>query len=245
MKPSLKIAFVGTAGWSVPRSVAGEFPDDGTHLERYARVLPCAEINSSFYRMPKLGTWAKWAAAVPESFRFAVKAPKTLTHGGLVVRREEIAAFLEGATQLGDRLGPLLFQFPPKQIFDAKLVGVLLNNLRQDFTGAVAVEPRHASWFTDGATALLREFDIARVATDPARVPEAAVPLPSRLLTYYRWHGSPRIYYSAYTVEQVENLHAEVARFAEVSDEVWVIFDNTAMGAAAANALELMRTPML
>ncbi|HEY0796748.1 MAG TPA: DUF72 domain-containing protein, partial [Acidisarcina sp.] len=71
---------VGTAGWSIPRDWVGSFEDSGPHIERYSKVLSCAEINSSFHRSHRPGTYAKWAAAVPDDFLFSVKVPRTITH---------------------------------------------------------------------------------------------------------------------------------------------------------------------
>jgi len=71
---------VGCAGWAIPRQHAHRFPEQGTHLERYARRLPAVEINSSFYRSYQPKTYARWAASVPEHFRFAVKVPREITH---------------------------------------------------------------------------------------------------------------------------------------------------------------------
>ena len=72
--------FVGTAGWSIPRAVAHRFPTDGTALERYAAILPIAEINSSLHRPHRIATWERWRNSVPEDFRFSVKLPKQVTH---------------------------------------------------------------------------------------------------------------------------------------------------------------------
>ncbi len=69
---------IRTAGWTVPKDVADRFPAAGSHLERYAGVFNAAEINTSFYRPHKPETYARWADAVPEGFRFAVKFPRTL-----------------------------------------------------------------------------------------------------------------------------------------------------------------------
>ena len=138
---------IGTAGWSIPRVLAGEFAGEGSHLERYGRVLNCAEINGSFYKLPRAGTWAKWAASVPEGFRFAVKAPRAVTHeGGL--RLEDAGAlrgFLEAVKGLGEKVGPLLFQLPPKLAFDEGVARAFFAGLREEFRGEVVVEPRHAS----------------------------------------------------------------------------------------------------
>ena len=228
---------VGTAGWSIPRALAGEFPGEGRHLERYARRLHCAEINSSFYKMPRVGTWQRWAASVQEEFRFAVKAPRTITHeGGLRDAGAELETFLAGARLLGEKLGPLLFQLPPKLAFDEVVAAPFFETLRALHDGAVALEPRHASWFSEDVAEMLGRFHVARVAADPARVPEAAIPGGWPGLRYWRLHGSPRIYYSAYTREYLESL----AR--QVREDDWVIFDNTASGAGAGNAVELADT---
>ncbi len=66
--------YIGTAGWSIPKQYADEFPSAGTHLARYSKNLNCTEINSSFYRSHRFSTWAKWADSVPNDFRFSVKA---------------------------------------------------------------------------------------------------------------------------------------------------------------------------
>jgi len=71
---------VGTAGWSIPRASAERAPGDGTHLQRYARVLACSEINSSFHRSHRAAVYAKWAASTPSGFRFSVKLPRAITH---------------------------------------------------------------------------------------------------------------------------------------------------------------------
>ena len=71
---------IATAGWSIPRACAARFPGDGTHLQRYAGVLPGAEINTSFHRGIARETYAHWASQTPRSFRFAVKLPREITH---------------------------------------------------------------------------------------------------------------------------------------------------------------------
>jgi hypothetical protein len=76
---------IGTAGWSVHARYGDRVPPGGSHLERYARVLDAVEINSSFYRPHKRGTYERWAAAVPQGFRFAVKLPKAVTHQARLV----------------------------------------------------------------------------------------------------------------------------------------------------------------
>src|SRR4051812_31342296 len=100
---------IGTAGWSIPRVSALHCPDGGTHLERYARLFNCAEINSSFHRPHAAATYAKWAASTPPDFRFAVKLPRTITHDEKLRRPQRpFVKFLAGTVGLGERRGPLL-----------------------------------------------------------------------------------------------------------------------------------------
>lgn len=231
---------IGTAGWSVARTLHARFPGEGTHLERYARVLPAAEINSSFYRPHRPELYAKWAAAVPRDFRFAVKIPKAITHERRLLDCEEpLAEFLDQAYALEERLGCLLVQLPPSLAYDDSLAGAFLAVLRALHDGPVALEPRHASWFEAEAQALLVEHDVARVAADPARVPEAAVPGGASSLVYHRLHGSPRIYWSDYDAAYLDALAARVAQDLTTAREVWCVFDNTAGGHALPNALGL------
>ena len=235
---------VGTAGWTIPRAHANDIPGEGSHLERYSRQLSCAEINSTFYRPSRESTWLRWVASVPDDFRFAVKAPKIISHEAALELTAESAAaldaFLAQARLLGPNLGPLLFQLPPSQSFDFNRARSFFENLSTLHVGPVVLEPRHATWFSAEADSLLSDLGIARAAADPAAVPEAAIPGGFRNLTYYRLHGSPRKYYSEYTREWLSRLSATLAS-QPAECEAWVIFDNTASGAALGNALELSR----
>lgn len=234
---------VGTAGWSIPRALAERFPGDGTHLARYARVMPCAEIDTSFYRSHARATYEKWASYTPAGFRFAVKTPRALTHEGrLRSARSGLEKFLDEVGGLGKKLGPLLVQLPPSLAFDSRSARAFFRLLRELHAGAVVCEPRHASWFEDRAEALLREFRVGRVATDPARLPAAAMPggwqgengKGRGATVYFRLHGTPKVYWSAYTPEQLDEWAGRVRPF--LGADLWCIFDNTAAGAALENA---------
>ena len=90
---------IGTAGWGIPSAQAQHFPTAGSHLERYAARFGAVEINSSFYRSHRPQTYAKWAASVPEHFRFAVKVPKSITHQHRLHNAEEpLTQFLSAPT---------------------------------------------------------------------------------------------------------------------------------------------------
>ena len=231
--------YVGTAGWNVPGIHARHFESEGTHLIRYSRRLNCAEINSCFYREHKAETYRKWAASVPDDFRFAVKAPRTITHEGelRVQGKEALERFLHQTSALGEKRGPVLLQVPPSLVFDKAVVLSFFSMLRRLYHGPAVLEPRHVSWFGGEADSILREFHVARVAADPAVAPEAAQPSGWPEPVYFRLHGSPRRYYSAYSEKFMSQL-AENLR--QLSTIAWCIFDNTASGAALGNALELI-----
>ena len=229
---------IGTAGWAIPRTVADRFAASGSALQRYAGRFDAAEINSTFYRPHRPDTYARWRDAVPEGFRFAVKLRRTVTHEKrLVGAGPDLAAFCKEVGALGERLGPLLVQLPPSFAFDEGVVARFFGELRQHTDGPAACEPRNASWFTPEAASVLAEHRIARVAADPAKVPEAALPGGWAGLRYHRLHGSPRMYYSSYDPEILASLATALTR--SDAAETWCIFDNTTSGAAAANALAL------
>ncbi|HEX6367771.1 MAG TPA: DUF72 domain-containing protein [Longimicrobium sp.] len=232
---------VGCAGWTLPRDVQSAFPAEGTHLQRYAARFPAVEINSSFHRPHRAATWARWAASAPPGFRFCAKLPKTITHElRLVDANEALATFLAESGGLGDALACLLVQLPPSLQFDAAVADGFFASLRARTAVAAVCEPRHPTWFSAEADGLLARWRVARVAADPARVPRAAEPGGWRGLAYYRLHGSPRIYYSAYDAEYLDALAARIRGDVDAGREVWCIFDNTAAGAATRNALDLM-----
>lgn len=230
---------VGTAGWSIPTQYASEFPRAGMHLERYAQRLGAVEINSSFYRPHLPRTYQRWAAMVPDNFRFSVKMPKEITHAQqLVAVAQPLTRFLSEAGVLGPKLGPLLVQLPPSLAYKGETAEAFFRQLRSTFDGLVACEPRHATWFTDEVETLLSHFRVARVAADPACAPRAAAPGGWPGLVYHRLHGSPKVYYSAYKTEYIADLGARIAAVT-ASAEVWCIFDNTARGEATNNACSL------
>jgi uncharacterized protein YecE (DUF72 family) len=230
---------VGCAGWSIPKEHAGRFPEEGSHLERYARRYPAVEINSSFYRPHRPATYARWAAETPDDFAFAVKVPKEITHKRrLVEAGEPLARFLDETSALGSKRGPLLVQLPPSLTFKAGVVSTFFSDLRSRFDGGLVCEPRHTSWFAPEPEQLLARFEMARVAADPAVQPQAAEPGGWGGLVYYRLHGSPEIYYSTYSDAAIDTL-ARTLRKAAAAAPTWCIFDNTALGAATDNALAL------
>jgi len=231
---------IGTAGWTLPRSTAPLFPGDGAHLARYGRVLKATEINSSFRRAHRRQTYARWAASVPDDFRFSVKLPKEITHVRRLVRVEALLnAFLCDVSGLNVRLGCLLVQLPPSLALIPDDADAFFSALRGHYQGDLAVEPRHVSWFAGDGEYLFQKHRLARVAADPARMVEAGIPGGWNGCVYWRLHGSPRTYYSAYSDADLSSIVAAVTTARRHARTTWCIFDNTALGAATGNALTL------
>ena len=239
---------VGTAGWSLPKQHLSLFASEAidtkrSHLDRYASRLHCVEINSSFHRPHRYSTWERWATTTPPHFRFAVKAPKAVTHTAKLVKTGGLLLeFFDAIRGLGNKLGPVLIQLPPKLVFDQCLADEFFTTVRELHAGSVVLEPRHASWFAAPVDRLLRSFEIARVAADPPKGSElAANPGGWSGLTYWRLHGAPRTYYSNYEENWLQAFSQKfhLLQTQHSAKETWVVFDNTALGYATANALWL------
>ncbi len=143
-RASVPAAYVGTSGWSYP-SWRGEFypakarPAD--FLRYYSERLPSVELNTSFYQLPSEEQFRAWAEQTPPEFRFAVMMSRRITHfGGL----DGVGTFCERVRALGDRLGPVLIQFPPSRPRDDGLLRLLLDSLDPELE--YAFEFRHESW---------------------------------------------------------------------------------------------------
>jgi uncharacterized protein YecE (DUF72 family) len=236
---------LGTAGWSVSARYLKEIPVGGSHLERYARAFPVAEITTSFYRHHKPETYARWARSVGADFGFAVKTPRALTHEGALVlgKSAVLDRFLAEVAGLEGKLRVLLVQLPPTLTFDAAEAGRFFRRLKAAVPPTVALvcEPRHITWAAASADQLLLALGVSRAAVDPARWTADAEPGGDRRLAYFRLHGSPRIYFSDYEPQRLEQLTGALQAASRNSRQVWCIFDNTAHGHAIGNALVVQR----
>ena len=231
--------YIGCAGWSLPREQWPAFAAHGTHLQRYASRFNAVEINSSFYRAHLPATYARWAQSVSPTFRFAVKVPKLITHQLRLAHCETaLDEFLAQCQRLGDTLGCLLVQLPPSLAYEPVTAAVFFRALRQRYLGAVVLEPRHCSWLE--AEGLLQDLHIARVAADPLVLEGGDAPGGWQGVRYWRLHGSPRIYHSAYGPERVRAYAQRLAQSIEDGIPTWCIFDNTASGHALDDALCLL-----
>ena len=237
---------IGCAGWSIPSRHAALFGEGGSHLARYATRFDVVEINSTFYRPHQQRTFERWAASVPPRFRFSAKLPKAITNEArLQGAGDALTAFFDAVAGLGVKLGGVLVQLPPSLAFDARVADRFFAMLRRRSDARIACEPRHPDWFAPEVDALWNRYAIARVAADPALSPQAAWPggPASARWRYWRWHGSPRMYYSAYGDTALRTLAGGLIATSSARAPGWCIFDNTAHGHAIADAARLRAVP--
>jgi uncharacterized protein YecE (DUF72 family) len=150
-----------------------------------------------------------------------------------------VETFLGEVAGLQGRLACLLVQLPPSLALDPATAEGFFTHLRQRWRGRIALEPRHASWFSLDVDRWLAGHRVARVLADPVRHEPGRWPGGWDGLLYLRLHGSPRVYYSAYEDTLLQTLADRMRVAAMEGREVWCIFDNTAGQAAAGNALRL------
>ena len=223
---------VGTSGWqydSWKKKFYGGAPKRAW-LELYASRFPVVEVNNSFYQLPKEQTFDRWKAETPVGFQFAVKASRYITH----IRRlrecaEPVKLFWSRATHLGDKLGPVLFQFPPNFGVEAARLGEFLSILPREMRAAF--EFRDDSWQTDEVLALLDDAGAAWVLADR---PGWQVPLlASGGWSYIRFHqGRPT--HPGYTRRRLRTWADRVAGLD--AKDVFVFFNNDQLAAAPRDA---------
>jgi len=173
--------YCGTSGFSFKEWKGPFYPEKlpaNEMLAFYAARLPTVEINNTFYRMPRRAMLEGWVGQVPETFRFAIKAPRRITHVKQLAGCQEEAGYLFGTIgALGERLGVVLFQLPPHARADASKLDAFLE-LVPDGVPA-AFEFRHASWRSDVVYETLARHGAAWVAADdeggePGELPKTA-----------------------------------------------------------------------
>lgn len=229
---------IGTAGWHLPKDLPARAT--GSALERYAEHFNGVEINSTHYKRHMERTLHRWAACVPSDFRFTVKMHRDITHVQRLTQVGPIQEFLKEVSALGDRLGPVLIQLPPKlEWTDAH--GDVLEAIREVYNGPIVLEPRHPSWSDGRVLRRLQQAHMNVVAADPPLIIPVLKPLGDPALCYFRLHGNPRMYWSAYDEVTLRSVAGQVEGLLEQERRVWVMFDNTASGQAAPNSLLLKK----
>ena len=152
--------WIGTSGYNYPEWKGNFYPEKikpEDMLAYYAERLPTVEINNTFYRMPSVDMLKAWVAATPERFRFAIKAPRQITHLArlkLEAAADSVAFLYRNLMALGEKRGPVLFQLPPNLKKDLPRLEAFLRVLPEDHRAAF--EFRNESWFADDVYAALK-----------------------------------------------------------------------------------------
>lgn len=228
---------LGTAGWANPPAHRQARSSAASHLQHYARHFNAVEINSSFYRPHRRETYQRWAAETGRGFRFSVKIPKAISHdAALRVAPTDVDDFIAAVRGLGTKLGVLLLQLPGQLEWQPRIARRFLATLTDRIEVPLVCEPRHPSWSGAAAQRAFREFGVSLVCADPVRIPGHR--RLGGITRYYRLHGSPRMYWSAYSDSELHGLAQRIAGEREAT-AVWCIFDNTAAGAAWTDAQAL------
>jgi len=176
---------IGVGGWTYAPWRGGAFYPDGLahkrELEYMSRKLTSIEINGTFYRGASRSSYAKWRNETPDGFVFALKGPRYATHRRVLAEAgESIARFVDGGlAELGDRLGPINWQFPPTKRFEPDDFVAFLDLLPKSVEGRPlrhAIEARHASFRTAECVALARQKGVAIVVAGDAEHPQIADP---------------------------------------------------------------------
>lgn len=229
---------IGTSGWRYDDWRGAFYPEDlkaSDWLAYCAARFPTIEINNSFYRLPEEATLAAWRDAVPNGFRFAIKANRYVTHMKKLKEPDEGAArMLARFRALGDRLGPVLYQCPPRWKANPERLAAFLDALPSDIPATF--EFRDASWFSDEIYALLGRHGAALCLSDhPDSTLAYEVTAP---FVYVRLHGT-ELYVGSYDGRTLRGWAKRLAGWAAEGRDVWAYFDNDIKAAAPGDAQRL------
>lgn len=224
--------WIGTSGYNYPEWKGSFYPDKmkpADMLAFYGQQFDAVEINYTFYRMPNAKNIEGWTAAVPDDFRFVLKAPKRITHDKrLKDFGDTLAVFVRLASGLEGRLGPLLFQLPPNLKKDLPRLEAFLDELPD--TAKAAFEFRHESWFDEDVLTALRARGAALCIADSEKISTPVVQTAG--FSYFRLRDEG---YQDADIAQ----WAEKVRHASQSGEVYVFFKHEESGKGPAFAKQL------
>ncbi len=239
--------YLGTQGWSY-KSWDGVFYPKGTpanqYLAEYAHKLPAVEIDSTYYAIPRASTVAQWSEVTPDGFHFTAKFPQAITHEKMLKDAgPQALQFLDAMSALGDKLGPLLLQFPytfkPEQ---RTRLAEFLASLPPRFR--YAVEIRHRGWLQDWFYELLAQHRVALALADYAYMPRLEKVTTD--FTYIRWLGNrkdvPDDEYDHVRINREQELDHWADVIADLVDKgvtIWGFANNHFMGHSPATLREL------
>ncbi|HEX2268859.1 MAG TPA: DUF72 domain-containing protein [Pyrinomonadaceae bacterium] len=232
---------IGTSGWHYKHWLGGVFYPEGMRASEmfdfYARYFDTVEINNSFYRLPTATTFDNWREASPRNFCFAVKASRFITHMKKLKDPEGSSEkFFLVADRLGKKLGPILFQLPPRWKLNVERFDEFLRALPGEHR--YVFEFRDETWFVPEVYKLLRRHKAAFCIHDFAdmKVPQEI----TAKFTYIRFHGPTSAkYFGSYSDRELRTWANRIKQWRSELSSVYVYFNNDPEGAAIRNALTL------
>lgn len=238
MKP--KHIHIGTSGWHYRHWRNVFYPPDipvSNWLSHYASQFNTVEINCTFYKLPEIKEIKDWHACVPSDFLFSVKASRYITHmKKLSDTDQEINKFLKRISLLGEKLGPILFQLPPKWHFNNARLTTFLSSLSSDFR--YAFEFRDQSWHNDDTYELLKSHQIAFCIFDmDGHVSSKSI---TTDFSYIRLHGPSTPYSGSYNDAELSLWSENIRNYLNSGVSVYCYFNNDQFGYALKNAQALL-----
>lgn len=231
---------IGTSGWNYGPWKDGFYAGVPRKqwLSHYATRFDAVELNASFYRAVRPSTYAAWRAATPETFRFAIKGHRLVTHvNRLKDAAEPVMQQRDSARALGDRLAAVLWQLPASVTKDRARLETFLATLAAWPDARHVMEFRHRSWFDAETADQLAAHRVASAISDSDRWPRWDAVTTD--LVYVRLHGRPHCYLSPYPEDSLAEWAARAGTWGAEGREVHIYLDNTMEGAAATDALRL------
>lgn len=231
---------IGTSGWQYRHWRKSFYPEKlrrAEWLAHYATNFNTVEVNASFYRLPESDDIRRWCESTPEEFRFAVKAPRTISHFKKLKNCEsQLETLITRLEVFGARLGPVLFQLPPRWRCNTRRLADFLSMLPRD--GRFAFEFRDSSWHCEEVYAMLGErraafciFDLDG-ETSPLETPGDFV--------YLRLHGPRSAYTGNYRAQALRTWSGRALGWQRKNKDVYVYFDNDARAYSAKNARRML-----
>ncbi len=232
---------IGTSGWHYAHWRGPFHPDrcsNAKMLEYYFDRLDTVEINNSFYRLPSPETFRCWRESTPKNFCFTVKASRFITHNKkLKDPGNALDKFFPPASELKEKLGPILFQLPPKWRVNLERLEEFLSVLPKGRRWRYAFEFREPSWLIDETYAVLRKHNAAFCIYELAGFRTENVITAD--WSYVRLHGPGVKYQGSYDSGQLSKWAERIVEWQQHLRAVYVYFDNDQAGYAVQNALEL------
>lgn len=231
--------YIGTSGWNYPHWRGPFYPEALTAdqwLQYYSSQLQCVEINNSFYRLPETLTFRQWAGQTPQEFCFAVKASRFITHlKKLKACKGALKTFLAHSKGLGKKLGPVLFQLPPRWHANPQRLAEFLAWLPKDWR--YTFEFRDPDWHNNEIYHLLSERNIAFCIYELGGFQSPMIVTADFI--YVRLHGPKEAYCGSYRKQTLARWAARLKDWQRDNKDVYIFFDNDEAGYAADNALKL------